>query len=74
MKTRKTLLAATTALGKRMPSVLAGAVGAIRKTPDGYTCPDPAELTVRSQVLAAASALTTPLGAAAMIATGAASL
>lgn len=68
------------ALGARMPSVLAKTPGAIKKTPDGYTylaeadflklfAPDlpraEAEFVARSQVLAAATVFATPLTAAA---------
>jgi pimeloyl-ACP methyl ester carboxylesterase len=68
------------ALGKRMPSVLAGTRGAIETTSDQFTYLKPAEfhrlfapdlpreraeLLARSQVLAAAKVFTTPLTAAA---------
>ena len=67
-------------LGAKMPSVLAKAEGAIKKTPDNFTYLDPAdfpklfapdlpleeaEFESRSQVLAAASVFNTPLTAAA---------
>jgi pimeloyl-ACP methyl ester carboxylesterase len=68
------------ALGKSMPSVLAGTKGAVVVTPDGFTFLDPArfpvlfapdllrdraEFLARSQVLAAAKVFSTPLTAAA---------
>lgn len=67
-------------LGKAMPSVLARTVGAIRKTPDGFTylnsddflklfAPDlpreRAEFAARSQVMASSAVFSTPLTAAA---------
>jgi len=68
------------ALGKKMPSVLAKTPGAIQKTPDGFTYLEPsqlpklfapdlpraqAEFEAKSQVLAAASVFSTPLTQAA---------
>jgi pimeloyl-ACP methyl ester carboxylesterase len=68
------------ALGKRMPSVLAGVKGAIEKTSDGFTFLNPdifyelfapdlprdqADFESRSQVLAAAKIFSTPLTVAA---------
>jgi pimeloyl-ACP methyl ester carboxylesterase len=68
------------ALGKKTPSVLAKTMGAIKKTPDGFTYLNPAdfpklfapdlpreraEFAARSQVLAAAKVFSTPLTAAA---------
>ncbi len=63
-------------LGKKMPSVLAKTAGAVKKTPDGFTYLEPAELPklfapdlpreraefeANGQVLAAAGVFTTPL-------------